>query len=95
MTLSGSRDMRVLNLSFLKVSTYIVLLPELVFAVCKVAFATDMTVFSLDEMLAELSLKEVVQLRQLLLRLSLSGSALSRCGGLLRVLSLLGNDLLG
>ena len=77
MTLCGSRGMQFLNLNFKKESTYIVLLPELVFTVRKVAFASDMTVFSLNEMFAELSLKEVVQLRQLLLRLGLSGSALS------------------
>ena len=64
-------------------STYIVLLPEFVLAVCKVTFAPDMTMFSLDEVLAELSLKEVVQLGQLLLRLS--GRPLSRGGGLLRL----------
>jgi hypothetical protein len=46
------------------VSTYIVLLPELVFAVGKMAFASHMAMFCLDKMLAELSLKEVVQLGQ-------------------------------
>jgi len=46
------------------VSTYIVLLPELVFTVSKVAFASDMAMFFLDKMFAELSLKEVVQLGQ-------------------------------
>jgi hypothetical protein len=70
-----------------RASTYIILLPELVFAVCKVAFASDMAMFCLDKMLAELSLKEVVQLGQLLL--CLSGRSLSRGGGLLRLLSLL------
>ena len=68
-------------------STYIVLLPELVLAMCKVAFAPDMTMFSLNEVLAELSLKEVVQLGQLLLRLG--GRALGRGGCLLRLLALL------
>lgn len=79
----GLRDCQVSNFHIKRVSTYIVLLPELVFAVCKVTFAPDMTMFSLDEVLAQLSLKEVVQLGQLLLRLS--GRPLSRGGGLLRL----------
>jgi len=83
----GLRDCQVSNFHIKRVSTYIVLLPELVLAVCKVTFAPDMTMFSLDEVLAELSLKEVVQLGQLLLRLS--GRGLTRGGGLLRLLALL------
>ena len=81
------RDCQVSNFHSKRVITYIVLLPELVLAMCKVAFAPDMTMFSLDEVLAELSLKEVVQLGQLLLRLG--GRALGRGGCLLRLLGLL------